>query len=783
MDALNPLKYQSQPLIKRLLPWLLSALLPIALMILYFYPFQLLLSPSNLLLEKSNTIITDSKLASSSVSPVLHKERVVSKDEKEITCDYSDGIWIHDSRGPLYNGTTCNTIKDGQNCMRHGRPDMDYMYWRWKPNVCTLPRFDPEKFLHLLRNKSLAFVGDSVARNQLESLICMMATVSSPNLLHTNGEDNKFRKWHFPSHNVTVAIFWSPFLVRGIEKTDESDVKRNFNRLYLDSVDEKWAGEVSNLDMIVLSMGHWFLLRAVYHYGDTVLGCHFCTGQNYSEIGFYDVYGKAYKTALNAIIDRKGSIGDAIDVFVTTFTPSHFEGEWDKFGACSKTQPEEPTQKKLVGMDAEMRNAGIREIEAAKMKAKEFGKKVRFQAVDVSWLSLLRPDGHPGPYSNPFPFANGITDRVQNDCVHWCLPGPIDTWNEILLEFMNKWEGRPITYFISSALSIPKLLSPEMAMASPAYLTSYFRIGSQSHFPRNFYCISCFKNHQNPIFAPKDAHPFLLLPKQSTSNLVLPLSTSPSSSSSSSSSPSDSSPIPTIRNPLPTGRFLTNDELAKLEFLENYCYFQELKSGYLYMRVMEQEELDLTAGLLAESFADSMFLPKGYVKLLEYLVKQYLIERRALMPHTATLLGFYKEDEDEDFQVAGTVEVSFNKMGANASPPSPTPPKNSPYICNMTVKESLRRRGIGWHLLKASEELIAQMSSSRDVFLHCRMIDEAPFNMYTRAGYTIVKTDSILTLLTLQRRKHLMYKQIPVSVSPSEMDMYSQEPSATNGDL
>lgn len=106
----------------------------------------------------------------------------------------------------------------------------------------------------------------------------------------------------------------------------------------------------------------------------------------------------------------------------------------------------------------------------------------------------------------------------------------------------------------------------------------------------------------------------------------------------------------------------------------------------------------MTVELLAESFAESMLLPSAYVSLLGFLVKQYLIERRALMPHAATLVGFYRERREEGDTVeeeaewlAGTVEVCFNKKGANASPPTPTPPKNSPYICNMAVKEPLRR--------------------------------------------------------------------------------------------
>lgn len=77
------------------------------------------------------------------------------------------------------------------------------------------------------------------------------------------------------------------------------------------------------------------------------------------------------------------------------------------------------------------------------------------------------------------------------------------------------------------------------------------------------------------------------------------------------------------------------------------------------------------------------------------------------------------------------------------------------------------RRGIGWHLLKASEELISQISPSKDVYLHCRMVDEAPFNMYKKAGYEVVKTDTVLVLLMLQRRKHLMRKKLPLCTTPT----------------
>ncbi|XP_027099319.1 protein ALTERED XYLOGLUCAN 4 [Coffea eugenioides] len=458
MGSKKPLKHQSNSLLTKLLPWTFSILLPLLLIHLCFHPIPFLRSPSSKLHSNNNNAINNDSASPPSrrtfPSSQLHaKNHVINNDSTSpspsqdvnssnapTACDYSNGEWIRDKLGPLYNGTTCGTIKDGQNCMSHGRPDKDYLYWRWKPRQCKLPRFEPRTFLQYLSNKHLAFVGDSVARNQLESLLCMITTVSSPKLVRSYGEDNKFRKWHFPSHNVTVSIFWSPFLVKGIEKSDEIDITRNYNKLYLDLVDEKWAGEIDHLDMIVLSVGHWFLHRAVYYYNGTILGCHYRSDQNCTEIGFYDVYGKAYQTAVNSIIDRKRSSScNATDVFVTTFSPAHFEGEWDKFGACPKTKPYNASEKKLEGMDAEMRNIGIKEVKAAREKSKKFGS-LRFEYVDVSALSFLRADGHPGPYLYPFPFANGIKDRVQNDCVHWCLPGPIDTWNEILLEIMKRRE-------------------------------------------------------------------------------------------------------------------------------------------------------------------------------------------------------------------------------------------------------------------------------------------------------------------------------------------------------
>jgi len=203
---------------------------------------------------------------------------------------------------------------------------------------------------------------------------------------------------------------------------------------------------------------------------------------------------------------------------------------------------------------------------------------------------------------------------------------------------------------------------------------------------------------------------------------------------------------------------LDDEELEMLKLLENFEYKHRFDHGLLVTKVMNTERIGDTEELLTDSFAELMWGPLTYRPLLRLTVREHMIERRAFIPHAATLVGLYTEGESGECILGGTVELSFNSEGSAEFPPTPIPPKGAPYLCNMAVNKSLRRRGIGWHLLKASEELVTQMGSS-EMYLHCRIIDKAPFNMYTKAGYNVAQTDNIFALLSLQRRRHLMYKK------------------------
>lgn len=103
--------------------------------------------------------------------------------EVEKNCDLFQGRWIPDLGGSQYTNWSCRTIPESKNCFMHGRQDRDFLNWRWKPDKCDLPRFDPKTFLEIVRGKKLAFVGDSVARNHMESLLCLLSNVSFFQLL------------------------------------------------------------------------------------------------------------------------------------------------------------------------------------------------------------------------------------------------------------------------------------------------------------------------------------------------------------------------------------------------------------------------------------------------------------------------------------------------------------------------------------------------------------------------------------------------------------------------
>ncbi|XP_058068231.1 protein trichome birefringence-like 19 [Magnolia sinica] len=355
-------------------------------------------------------------------------------------CDLSKGEWVWNPDAPYYTNTTCLAISDRQNCLKYGRPNTDFLKWRWKPNGCDLPIFDPARFLELVRGKSMAFVGDSVARNHMQSLICLLSKVEYP-MDHSYTPDDKFKNLLYNGYNFTLASFWSPYLVKTAEANSTDDWSNRILKLHLDEFDEKWTAQIDRFDYVIISAGNWFFRPLIFYEGGRIVGCHACAQKNITDLTMYYGYRKVLQTSFRAInghdhSDRMINGHDHSDrtVFLRTFSPGHYEnGEWNNGGKCGWTRPLKSHETKLEWSNKDLYMAQLMEFKIAK---KKWRNGLKFRLLDTTKAMLMRPDGHPDKYGR-LP-----DDHGYHDCVHWCLPGPIDAWNDFLLHIMKMDGGR-----------------------------------------------------------------------------------------------------------------------------------------------------------------------------------------------------------------------------------------------------------------------------------------------------------------------------------------------------
>lgn len=59
--------------------------------------------------------------------------------------------------------------------------------------------------------------------------------------------------------------------------------------------------------------------------------------------------------------------------------------------------------------------------------------------LNVTHMTSMRQDGHPSMYHREVDNATAALQKSQ-DCVHWCLPGVPDSWNELLYALVLKQE-------------------------------------------------------------------------------------------------------------------------------------------------------------------------------------------------------------------------------------------------------------------------------------------------------------------------------------------------------
>ncbi|KAK7284578.1 hypothetical protein RJT34_19326 [Clitoria ternatea] len=332
-------------------------------------------------------------------------------------CDLTKGYWVFDERYPLYSRDSCPFIDEGFDCEGNGRLDSNYSKWRWQPKGCDLPRFNATKMLELIRGKRLVFVGDSINRNQWESMLCMLlGAIKDPKRVYeTHGRKITKEKgnysFRFLDYQCTVEYYVSHFLVH--ESKARVGQKRR-PTLRIDAIDHgssRWRGA----DILVFNTAHWWshskTKAGIYYYQEGSLV--------HPKLNVTTAFRKALTTWASWVdkrIDPRKTL-----VFFRSSAPSHFRGgDWNSGGHCREAT--HPLNETLSTTYPE-KNVIIEEI------IKHM--KTPVKLLNITSLSEHRIDGHPSIYGR-----KTRSSSIQ-DCSHWCLPGVPDTWNEMLYSHLQ----------------------------------------------------------------------------------------------------------------------------------------------------------------------------------------------------------------------------------------------------------------------------------------------------------------------------------------------------------
>lgn len=394
------------------------------------------LSPNSVLKFKSCS--KKGPIAKSTNDPTTDRRTVednvedLEEDEKlefdPNSCDVANGKWAYNaSNKPLYSDTTCPYLDMQVECVKNGRPDSDYRHWEWQPDDCVLPRFNRELALEKIRGKRLMFVGDSLQRAQWQSFVCLVESII-PKKQKSMRRGRTHSVFKVKEYNATIEFYWAPFLVES--NSDLHIIADPRERiLRVDSI-SKHAKHWIGVDILVFNTYVWWMsgLKIKSLWGSFPNG-----EEGFEELDAPIAYRLGLKTWANWVdstVDRNKT-----RVFFTTMSPTHMRSaDWNHKGGIRCYNETKPVMKKGhwgTGSDKRIMKVVIDIV--GKMK-------VPVTFLNVTQLSEHRIDAHSSVYTETE--GHILTDEQKADpqryadCIHWCLPGVPDTWNQLFLAYL-----------------------------------------------------------------------------------------------------------------------------------------------------------------------------------------------------------------------------------------------------------------------------------------------------------------------------------------------------------
>ncbi|XP_031101227.1 protein trichome birefringence-like 14 [Ipomoea triloba] len=348
-----------------------------------------------------------------------HRENLTTHPEKK-DCNFAKGKWIKDDNRPLYSGFGCKQwLSSMWACRLTQRTDFEYEKLRWKPKDCEMEEFTGSKFLKRMENKTLAFIGDSLGRQQFQSLMCMITGGEErTDVLNVGHEYGLVKARHavrpdgwayrFPSTNSTILYYWSASLC-GLTPINPSDRATEY-AMHLDRPPEFLSRFLPNFDVVVLNTGHHWN-RGKINANRWVM---YVGGKPNTNRKIADIAGAKNFTIYSIVKWMNSQLPKypGLKAFYRTISPRHFfNGDWNTGGTCDNTTPHSALE--------------VLQDESSDSSAAGAVKGTNVKLLDITAVSQLRDEGHISRYSIK------ATPGVQ-DCLHWCMPGVPDTWNEML---------------------------------------------------------------------------------------------------------------------------------------------------------------------------------------------------------------------------------------------------------------------------------------------------------------------------------------------------------------